>query len=226
MRVDHAGHGFHVVDERRHERFHAFDGNGVGDGFEHVLRVGDGADQASRTRAHRVGELQFAAGRGPNGVDASAGRALVGGVELPDLVDLVAEELDAHRVRIGRREHVEDAAAHRELAAVHDQFDARVRVAHQSFHGLVERKLLAFGEHERLHFAEPGHHGLDQRAHGHYEDADWAEHGAAGFGVLESAEYGHAVRDGVGAGAETFVRQGLPSFELGDVDGVARVPGA
>ncbi len=43
-----------------------------------------------------------------------------------ELLDLVAEELDAHGVVGGGREHVEDAAAHRELAAAGDHVDARV----------------------------------------------------------------------------------------------------
>ncbi len=53
-------------------------------------------------------------------------RALVGDREHPHLGDLVTPELDAHRVLGGRREDVEDAAAHRELAALADHVDARV----------------------------------------------------------------------------------------------------
>ena len=52
--------------------------------------------------------------------------ALVGDGEAADLVDLVAEELDAQRVVLGRREHVDDAAAYGELAASLDQVDPRV----------------------------------------------------------------------------------------------------
>ena len=43
-----------------------------------------------------------------------------------DLLDLVAPELDPQRVLLGRREDVEDAAAHRELAAPLDQVDPGV----------------------------------------------------------------------------------------------------
>ena len=53
-------------------------------------------------------------------------RALVGHGERAQLVDLVAEEVDAHRVVGDGREHVEDAAAHRELAAAGDHVDPGV----------------------------------------------------------------------------------------------------
>ena len=43
-----------------------------------------------------------------------------------DLLDLVAEELDADGVVGGGREHVEDAAAHLELATTGDHVDPRV----------------------------------------------------------------------------------------------------
>ena len=58
-------------------------------------------------------------------------RALRFGVELADGVDLVAEELDAHRaIGLGRVD-VEDAAAARELAGHFDQVHLRVADAGQ-----------------------------------------------------------------------------------------------
>ena len=53
-------------------------------------------------------------------------RALVGGREVAQLVDLVAPELHPHRVLLGGREDVEHAAADGELAALLDQLDAGV----------------------------------------------------------------------------------------------------
>ena len=43
-----------------------------------------------------------------------------------DALDLVAEQLDAHRRLAGRREHVDDVAAHRHLAAIVDHVDPLV----------------------------------------------------------------------------------------------------
>jgi hypothetical protein len=59
-------------------------------------------------------------------LDGPPDGALVGDGERAQLADLVAPELDAHRV-VGRgREDVDDAAAHRELAARGDHLDPRV----------------------------------------------------------------------------------------------------
>ena len=60
-------------------------------------------------------------------LDGLGQRSLVGDRERAELFDLVAEELDPHRVVGGRREHVEDAAAHRELAAAGDHVDTGIR---------------------------------------------------------------------------------------------------
>ena len=74
-----------------------------------------------------VGQQQFTARHRDHRVDVDLGdRALIGDGEHPHLGDLVAPELDADRVLGGRREDVEDAAAHRELAALADHVDAGV----------------------------------------------------------------------------------------------------
>ncbi len=73
-----------------------------------------------------LGEQQLAARRRPQPVRGDLERALVDDAEVPDLLDLVTPELHAQRVFLGRREDVEDAAAHREVAAALDQFGAGV----------------------------------------------------------------------------------------------------
>ena len=202
MPVEHAGHGFHVVDERGHQGFHAFDGNRVRDGLQHVVGIRNLPDEPFRPVPHGVGELQFTAGRRPDRADALAVGALVGRVEFSDGVDLVTEELDAHRMWRGWGKDVDDAAAHRELATVHHQVDARVGVLNQSTRHVVERQLLALREDKRIDVAEPLDNGLDQRTHRHDEYADRSEHRIGVAGVREPAEYGHAARHGVGTGTE------------------------
>ena len=72
------------------------------------------------------GEQQLATRRERHPLDGLGQRPLVGDRERTDLFDLVAEELDANGV-VGRgREHVEDAAAHRELTAPRDHVDPRI----------------------------------------------------------------------------------------------------
>ena len=104
----HGAHRFQMVHECGHQGFHAFDRNGVGDGFEHVLSIGNRTDQGFGAGAHGVGQLQFTACGGPNGLEAVAVGTLVGGVEFLDGVNFVAEEFDTHRVRCGGREYVRE----------------------------------------------------------------------------------------------------------------------
>ena len=72
--------------------------------------------QLGRAGAHFVGRQQLAYREQPR-VGEVAVRTLVGDRELRQPVDLVAPEVDAHRMVGGRRVDVDDRTAHRELAA-------------------------------------------------------------------------------------------------------------
>ena len=98
--------------------------------------------------AHLVGEQQLTARRRPQSVDRLE-RALVGHRESADLVDLVAAELDAERVLLGRREHVDDAAAYGELTAALDQVDARVGGRGELADDVVEADLVTLVQLDR-----------------------------------------------------------------------------
>ena len=90
--------------------------------------------------------------------------ALVGHPELADLLDLVAEELDPQRMLLGGREHVEDAAADGDLAAVLDQVGAGVADLDQPGEHVVEVGRLARAQRHRLEVAEPADDRLQQAA--------------------------------------------------------------
>ena len=77
-----------------------------------------------------------------------AQRALGEGREPADRLDLVAEQLQAGRPLLGRREDVEDAAADRELAALLDLVDALVAGLDEQLGDVVEVDLLAAVERE------------------------------------------------------------------------------
>ncbi len=72
-------------------------------------------------------------------------RALGERRERAQRLDLVAEELDAHRLAAGRREDVDDAAAHGDLAALLDALDPRVAGEHELLGQLVDARLVAHG---------------------------------------------------------------------------------
>ena len=99
--------------------------------------------------ADLVGEQQLAARRRPEPLDLLEG-ALVGDREGADLLDVVAPELHPQRVLLGRREHVDDAAADRELAALLDQVDAGVRRVRQPAYDVLERRGVARRQLDRL----------------------------------------------------------------------------
>ena len=70
-------------------------------------------------------------------------RALREGREPPQRLDLVAEQVDPHGAVLGRREHVQQPAADRELAAVLDLVDALVAGRDEIHRRLVEVDQLA-----------------------------------------------------------------------------------
>ena len=119
---------------------------------------------AAARAAYLLGEEQLAARRRPEPLDRLQG-ALVGDREAADLLDVVAPELHPHRVLLRGREDVDDAAADRELAALLDQVDARVRRVGEPLHDVLERRAVAGGELDRRQVAEAGHLGLQDRPH-------------------------------------------------------------
>ena len=119
-----------AADQRRDQRLHALGRDALG---EVSSSSRSGAAVGSRCSAgQRRGPLPHrpvsSSSRQPGATSSldRLDRALVGDGERAQLADLVAPELDAHRVLGGRREDVDDAAAHGELAARGDHLDAGV----------------------------------------------------------------------------------------------------
>ncbi len=210
---------FHVVDEDRGQRLHALDGDALGDLAEQFAQLGVVLGEGGGPLAHVRGQQQLAAGRGPQAVLGDLQGALVGDLEVADLLDVVAPELDPERVLLGRREHVEDAAAHGELAALLDQLHARVRRCRQRLDDLFQVGALPGAQGDRLQVAQALDLGLEHGAHGCHDDGDGAGLGVVGAGVDQAPQHGEAAADGVAAGAEPLVREGLPGGVLRDALG-------
>ena len=90
-----------------------------------ALRLGEGAQRGHALDDEVAVEEQLARRRRHHARERRLG-ALARGIELAERLDLVAEQLDPHRPRALGREEVDDAAAHRELAALLDERLARV----------------------------------------------------------------------------------------------------
>ena len=162
--------------QHRQQGLHAVDRDAVGelgqhfaDGAGDPVVAGRKVDGKGRgPLAHVVGEQQLPTWHGDHRVELGLGDgALIGDGEHPELGYLVAPELGTDRMLGGRREHVEDAAAHRELAALADHVDARVRQLHQpNDHPLeasVEVDVRPDRQGDRLDVGEAWRHRLQKR---------------------------------------------------------------
>ncbi len=141
--------------------------------------------------------------------------ALVGDPEVADLLDAVPPELHPQRVFLGGREHVQDAAAHGDLAAVLDQVGAHVADVHQPGDGLLEVGVLACAQRHRFQVAQPADHRLQQAAHRADQHGDRAGLRAARVRVGQPAQHGQPPPGGVRTRRDPFVRQGFPGREAG-----------
>ena len=207
----HVEQGLHAVGERRAQRLHAFGGDALGDLAEQVRHAGQLGGERLGALAHLRGEQQLAARRRPQPVLGDLEAALVGDLEPADLLDRVAPELDAQRVLLGRREHVEDAAAHREVPAPLDEVGACVGGVGEGLDDLVEGALVAGLEGDRGEVAEALDDRLQGRADRGDDDAQRPVCRVVRVGVGQAAQHGEPAADRVGARAEPLVRQGLPA---------------
>ena len=158
-------------------------------------------------------EQQFPARRRPQATLGRADAALVGDLEVADLLDRVAEELDPQRVLLGGREHVHDAAAHGDLAAAADHVGPRVADLDQPGEQVVEFARLAGPQRDRLEVAEPGHDRLQQAPDRRHDDRQRAVRLTGGRRVGEPPQHGEPLPDRVRARRQPLVRQGLPAGE-------------
>ena len=161
-----------------------------------------GAEAADRFRVERKlagGEQADRAG--------PVERALGLGVERADRLDLGVEEIDAVGVLRAGGEEVEERAAYRELAVLHDLAHAAVAAELQPAPRRVEVQPVADGEKEAVSFheaprGEPPHEG----GGGDHEDP------AACAG--QRVQGGEAFRDDVLVRGDGVVGQGLPVREV------------
>jgi hypothetical protein len=200
-------HAVGAVQQRRRQRFHALDRDALGQLVENFGQLGMLDRQLEGPGADRGRQQQLTTRGRPQAGDR-VDRALVGDGEGADLLDLVAPELDAGGVLVGGREDVEDAAAHRELAALGDQVDAGVGHVGQPPRHSVELGLAAGHQLDRLEVAEALELRLQQAAHRRHDDLQRVP-----LGVGEPPQHGEPAADRVGPGREALVRQRLPRRE-------------
>ena len=187
----------HPVRQHGRERLHAFDGYPLGQLAENVGQGRVGVGEFLGPMFDRRGEQQLAARRRPKTALGRADAALVGDLEVTDLLDRVAEELDPQRVFLGGREHVDDAAPHRDLAAAPDHVGPGVADLDQPGEQVVEFVRLADLQRDRLEVAEAGHDRLQQAPDRRHHDRQRPVRLAVGRRVREPPEHGDPLPHGV-----------------------------
>ena len=162
----------HAVGEHRGERFHALDRGAIGELVEDVEELRVLGREVPGPRTDVVGEKELSARRRPETVRRDLERPLVADLEPADLLDRVAPELDTYGVLLGRGEHVEDSAAHGELAALVDEVGARVRRTREPAYEIVQGDLIALPHRHGLEVPESlddrlqhGPYGCDEDSH-------------------------------------------------------------
>jgi len=139
-----------LIHQHRRQRLHALDRRAVGDLVQHLGQLRVLQRELGRPLPDLRRQQQLAARWRPQAVLGGPGGALVGDGEEAHLLDLVAPELHPHRVLLGRREDVEDAAAHGELAALLDQLDPPVAGRDQPVDHVVELDGVPGPDRDRL----------------------------------------------------------------------------
>ena len=193
--------------EPRQPGLHAVERLAVGEPLPLLAAPRVGLQQLGGAGAHVVGGQQLADREEPRLGDVAV-RPLVGHGELREPVDLVTPEVDAHRMVGGGRVHVDDRAAHRELAARFDLVLAPVAHRDEPLDELVAVEARARTHDDRLDVldvrAEPLHQRADRR-HDHRREVL-----AAGPQPPHDAQApAHRLR----VGRHPFERQRLPRRE-------------
>ena len=184
---------------------HPFEGDPVGESVQLAREVRVAVERGDRATAHVVGQEQLTARERGQGLHR-AQRALARHGEGPQRIDLVPEQLDAHGVVVGRREHIEEEAAHGELSARGDHVGPSVAGDREPVGELVQRNLVAPARDDRVEPVRAGDHVLDDRTDRRDDDPRRVLRAQPVKGLEPPG-------DRLGAGRQLLVREGLPRRE-------------
>ena len=208
-----------AVGQPREPRLHAVEHLPVGEPLPLLPPPRLAPDEPGGAVAHLVGREELAGREHPRLVDL-VGRALVGDGEAREAIDLVTPEVDAHGMVVGRRVHVDDRPAHRDLAARFDLVLAPVSERDEPRDQLVAIELRAGMNTDGLEVLDVRAEALHQRPHGRHDHL--GEVLAAGAQLPDHAQ---AVSHRVERRRHPFERERLPGREQLDRRVTPEVPG-
>ena len=148
-------------------RLHAVELVAAGQTVPHRRPPGPARPQDLGRGAQLLGQNELATAIERDGVEIARG-ALVAHGERSEAVHLVTPQVDAHRFVGRRREHVDDASAHGELAAVLHLVLASVAERHQLGQEHIELELVAGTDHHGGELAQ-GAEPLEQCSNGRHD---------------------------------------------------------
>ena len=156
------------------------------------------------------GELEF---RDRNEIERAqlVGAALGFRIEAADRFQLVAEEIEPHRLRHAGRVEIDDAAAHRIVAGLAHRRGARKAVELEPAGDALHVEHIAGRDRQRLrrhHVAR--RHALERGIDGGEQD----RRPVAAFDARKARQRGHALRDHAGMRRHPVVRQAIPGREF------------
>ena len=216
---------YQPVDQRGGERFHPVDRNALGDLRQHLREARKLVLHLPGALPHLGAQQHLPARRQLDRIEQVRHRPLVGDPEFAERFEFVPEEFESNRMRRIRRKHIDDAAAHRELATAGDHVDAGIREVDELRR--ESRQVVAAGsrsKYERLEAGEVVGERLQGCAHArdHDDVAGRQRRGCRScldirLPFLQSAERVDASTDRFGARAQSLVREGLPGRKLDDL---------
>ena len=190
----------------RQPRLHPVEGLALGEAVPLLPTPRLGRQEGSGPLPDVLGGQQLPAGEEMH-LGSLGGRALIGHRELAQAVDLVAPQVDAHRLVGGGREHVDDGAPHGDLAPVLDLVLPAVTEVDQ----LADQTLLV-----DLRAGADDHGGdvLDVRAEALDQGPDGGDHDSGGLvGVGQVPDRPQAAPHGLHRRTDPLEGQGLPRRE-------------
>ena len=144
-----------------------------------------------------VGQKELPARWCPESVLRNFEGTLIDHLEVPDLFDLVAPELNPQWMVLGGREDIQDPPAHGQIAATLDQLTARIAGSDQPIDELGQICRITGTQRDRLEITQTGYLRLKDGSNRGHHDRERAGAGVGRVRVPKASQDRQPATDGV-----------------------------